>query len=163
MITANTKITAKEVLKEVGILDTSVFGTMRVRIGGIAGINDPDRVINIAPTAKTLEVIVGNDLYELELAKGTKENNADVATVTSEAKAVIEDKGRDSSKKAEHLQKVRDLSRKIRESKQASKKYQPNKDEERIFTEAAEKADLDLANLESQTKLGLKPIKVKSK
>ena len=94
MITANTKVTALEVLTELGIKNTDdIFGKMRVRIGGIAGINSGDRVINLPPEVKAVEVIVGDQLYELELAKGTKEDNADVATVSEGAKEIIEAKG----------------------------------------------------------------------
>lgn len=163
MITANTKVTAKEVLQEVGINDMSVFGTMRVRIGGIPGINEPDRVINISPEAKTIEVIVGNELYELELAKGTKDDNADIATVSEEAQKAIEAKGAEASEKAEHLQQVKKLADKLRQAQNDGFAYKPTPEEKLILDEATEKAEADRANLEANK--GPKPdaIKVKSK
>lgn len=161
MITANTKITALEVLEELGIENPAdVFGAMRVRIGGIPGINDANKVINIPAETKTLEVIVGNKLFDLELAKGNKENNADVPTITESAKEVKEAEGVEATEKAEHLQKVKQLAKKIKDTQG---QFVASKQEEPFLEEAVEMFDAqELANQESIT-TNLEKIKVKSK
>lgn len=116
MITPNSKLTALEVLTECGVKDAeAVFGTMRVRIGGISGINTPDHLINIPASAEVLEVIVGSDVYDLTLAKGNKSDNAEIRTISEDAKAVIEERGVELTEKAEKLQEVKKIARLMRD------------------------------------------------
>jgi hypothetical protein len=162
MITANTKITALEILNEVGIKKAEdVFGKMRVRIGGISGINKADHLIVIPANTTNLEVIVGNELYDLELVKGRN----DIADVSEGAQAATEAKGLLATAQAEKLQQVKVLSAKIRESQDKGEEYQPTKAEEKILEEAIVKADADRENIENAkaNRQDRKAIKVKSK
>lgn len=161
MITANTKVTAVEILKELGIKNAeNVFGKMRVRIGGIAGINAADKVINLPPETKTVEVIVGNELYELELAKGRE----DITDVTEGARAALDAEGVEATKQSEKLQAVKELARKIREAQDAGEEYEPTKAEEKILDQAVERVDAEReAKAAATTGANRKPIKVKSK
>lgn len=163
MITANTKLTALEVLQECGVENAeSIFGTARVRIGGIAGINTPDHLINITPETTNLEVIVAGEVFDLELAKGNKENNADVRVITDAAKVAIENKGKVATAKSEELQKVKQLAKNIRENDFT---YEPTKEEEKHFEKATEMAqnEVDVEDRLAEADEARVRTKVKSK
>jgi hypothetical protein len=71
---ANAKYTAKEILAEAGVENLDeVFGKLRVRIAGLRGIVSPDHVIKIPTGTKSLEVIVGNDAFDVTLDGDEKE------------------------------------------------------------------------------------------
>jgi hypothetical protein len=136
MITPNSKVTALEILQECGVENAaSVFGTMRVRIGGISGINSADHLINVPESAESVEVIVGSKVFDLKLNKGNKENNAEIRTISEDAQIVLEQKGIEATQKAERLQKVKQLARMLRENEGD---YKPSKDEEEFYAEAIE-------------------------
>lgn len=164
MITPNTKITAQEILEECGVENAAeVFGAMRVRIGGIAGINKADHLINITSQTTSLEVIVGGDVYDLELAEGNKDDNAEIRTVTDAAKVAIEAKGRVATEKSEELQKVKQLAKNIKENDFSY--VAANEEEEKHFERATEIAENEVA-VEARLveEAEVKPrIKVKSK
>ena len=87
---SNTKYTALEILTAAKIVDAgTVFGKMRVRIAGIAGIVTPDHLIKIGPAIKVIDIIVGIKKYEVPV-EGVEEN----FVVTEAAKKVIEAKGK---------------------------------------------------------------------
>lgn len=144
MITANTKLTALEVLQECGVANAeSVFGSMRVRIGGISGINNAEHLINITPETKTLEVIVGTEIFDLELSKGNKDDNADIRTFSPAAKVVLEKKGAEVTKKSEELQKIKQIAKNIVEND--FEYVAANKEEEKLFERATEIAENQVA------------------
>lgn len=59
------KLTALEILTGAGVDDPeSKLGAMRVRIGGIRGIETPDYQINIQPGTETLDVLVGDEAFK---------------------------------------------------------------------------------------------------
>lgn len=136
MITPNSKVTALEILQECGVENAeAIFGTARVRIGGISGINTATHLINIPASAKTLEVIVVNKIYDLELAEGTPEDNAEVRTISTEAKKAVEEKGKKATKEAEKLQEVKQIVTILR----AGGEFVPkNKKEEKLLEQATE-------------------------
>lgn len=161
MITANSKVTAVEILTELGVKNADkVFGKMRVRIGGIAGINKATRVINIPASVKKIEVIVGSDLYELELAAGRKE----IADISEGARATLDAEGKEASQAAVELQKAKDLARKIRDMQDSEQEYTPTKAEEPYVEKAIEIVEAG-REAEEAAKKASKPqaIKVKSK
>jgi hypothetical protein len=101
MLTPNTKCTALDILTEAGIKDAeSLFGTTRIRIGGIAGIVKPDHLIRIPTETKTLEVIVGNSVHDVKI----RQTRIDIPDVTEAAQLVIEEKGRQATAQAKKLQ-----------------------------------------------------------
>lgn len=144
MITSNSKLTALEVLTECGVQDAvSKFSAMRVRIGGISGINRPDYLVNIPAETKTLEVIVGGEIYDLELSKGNKQNNAEIRTISDEAKIVLELEGIEDTKTAEKIQEVKQVAKLLREGGE----FKPtNKKEEELLTKAQ---DLNISHNEA--------------
>lgn len=149
MITPNTKVTALEVLAECGIKDAEkLLGKVRVRIGGIR-VRSAEDVVKFQPETKKVEVIVGSELYELELAKGNKEDNAEVFTVSEGAREALDAEGKEASEQAEHLTAVKDLARKIRLAQDADQEYKPTKEEEKYLDEAIERADADREALEA--------------
>lgn len=161
MITPNTKVTAQEVLKECGITD-DVFGKMRVRIGGIMGINSPTHLINIPAETTELEVIVGNKVFDLELSPGNDTDNMHIRVISDEAKKVLEAEGKADSKKAEELQAVKALARKIQENDGT---YTPTKSEEKHLERATEivEAEQALAEADEAKKDDTKRTKIVSK
>jgi len=85
----NCKYTALEILKEAGIKEPEkVFGKMRVVIGGIHGINTPDRVIKISKGTKEISVLVGKDIKKIKIEGDDKEG-----AISEEAHKVKEAKG----------------------------------------------------------------------
>lgn len=59
---ANTKYTALEILKAVGIKKPEdKFGKMRVRIAGISGIVKADHLIKIQAGTKEIDILVGEE------------------------------------------------------------------------------------------------------
>lgn len=162
MITANSKITALEILNELGIKNAeSIFGTMRVRIGGISGINTAEHLINIPAEATELEVIVGAKVYDLELNKGNKENNAEIRTISDEAKTVLENEGKKATEAAEKLQAVKAVAKNIKEN---GDNYTPSKEEKAHFDEAMQMVENENIAKEAQVESPeADRIKVKSK
>lgn len=135
MITANTRVTALDILKECGLENAeSLFGETRIRIGGIAGISDPNRLIKIQPGTEVIEVIVGTDIYDLELAKGNKEDNENIFTISEHAQEVTEEEGRQATEQAEQLQAVKELARKL----MADDNYEPTLEEQDYLDQANE-------------------------
>lgn len=167
MITANTKVTALDILNELGIENAEAkFGAVRVRIGGVPGINTPDRLITIQPDVKKLDVVVGNEWYELELHAGTPENNKTIFTITESAKAAIKTRGEKANEKAEKIQAVKQLVNKIKKASDKGIEYTPTKAEEKFLDKANEKIELDeiaQAAANDATRVARKPTKVQSK
>ena len=58
-IKANQTYVARELVEAAG-LDPDVFGEMRVVIGGIRGIVDPDHAIKVASGTTSLDITVGD-------------------------------------------------------------------------------------------------------
>lgn len=142
MITPNTKVTALDVLKECGVkTPADKFGKVRVRIGGIAGINRPDYLITIQPETTSLEVIVGSEIYDLELSKGNDESNKDVFEVTADAKGALEVRGAEATKKANKNTQVKELARKIIAHEDSNEEYEPTKAEEKLLNNALDRVD----------------------
>lgn len=89
-IKANVKYTAVELLAIAGIKNPeSKFGKAKIRIGGLSGINTPNHIIRVGAEAKEVEVICGDDKVMLTVAEVLPEAN-----VTKNAKAALEEKGR---------------------------------------------------------------------
>ena len=85
---ANGKYTALEILQEAGIENPQdKIGKVRVRIGGISGIVNPDDLITIQPNADKIDIIVGNETKELNF-----ESSADEREVSEKAKLALEAK-----------------------------------------------------------------------
>lgn len=142
MITPNTKVTALDILRECGVENPEAkFGKVRVRIGGLAGINSPDYLIKLSPEVKNVEVIVGEKIYDLELSKGNKESNKDVFEVTDDAKRVLEEKGKAQSEAAEHRSAVKDLARRVIASEDAEVEFKPTGAEKDLMPEALDMVD----------------------
>ncbi len=93
---ANGKYTALEILQEAGIENPQdVFGKMRVRIAGIAGIVKPNHLITIQSGVEKIDVIVGAEKVGLELEQSEEK------TISSEAKMAIEKKAEKIKKETE--------------------------------------------------------------
>lgn len=167
MITPNTKVTALEILKEIGIKNAEdKFGKIRVRIGGLSGINTPDHLVKIQPNTRAIEVIVGTDVYELNLADGNAQDNKNIATVTENAKSVLEKKGVEATKKAEELQTVKDIAKRMLEAEESGAEFTPTKEESKHLEKATERAEAIKAArkaAKAEAKLPRNVIKVQSK
>ena len=63
--------TAQEVLEILVATDKTakmpVFGELRVRIAGVRGIVTPEHRIHIQKGVKSIEVVIGNEVYNLEV------------------------------------------------------------------------------------------------
>ena len=97
---ANQRLTALEVLKEAGsefqigeetMSVNDVIGKVRVRIGGIP-VNSPDQLVFVQPSTDSLDVIVGNERFEIDTTE-----NEEVRTVSDDAKEVLESRKQESS------------------------------------------------------------------
>lgn len=165
MITANTKLTALEILTECGVENPAdKFGKVRVRIGGIAGINKPDYLINVPPEAKTIEVIVGADIFDLELAKGNKDNSADVPVISEAAREVLDTEGKEEAAKFDHRRAVKKLARRMQEAEDTKQDFTPTKQEEALVEEATEvvEAKKEARELQKERRQNREIKKVKS-
>ncbi len=119
----NTKYTALEILTVAKIADAgAVFGKIRVRIAGIAGIVKPDHLIKIQPGTKEIEIIVGVDSYKLAFEEGEAEQ-----AVSEGAKVALEVKGKESTKKAEAHAKAK-VEVKAKAEAEAEAKKEPAKE-----------------------------------
>lgn len=162
MITANSKVTALDILNELGVANAeNVFGSARVRIGGIAGINTPGHLINIPAECTKVDVIVGDQYFELELAKGNKDDNAEVRTFSENARAALEAEGKVATEGAHKRQAAKELARKLMENEG----YTPDKNEEKHLVEAQEivEAHADAEAKAKEAKKQREVTKVKSK
>jgi hypothetical protein len=163
MITPNSKLTALEVLQECGVENAeALFGTTRVRIGGISGINTPDHLINIPASAEMVEVIVGNEIYELTLSKGNKDNNKDIRTISPSAQVRLEEKGREATVKGEQLQAVKQVAKLLRDGGV----YTPeSEEEEKVLAkaEALNESHVEAVALAEEAKANRPRKEVKSK
>ena len=71
---SNTKYTALEILTAAKIAGApDLFGKVRIRIAGIAGIVTPGHLIKIGPSVKVIDIIVGTDKFEVKV-EGVEEN-----------------------------------------------------------------------------------------
>ena len=112
MIYKNTSHTAQEVIDALGVnpfvlgeqkfARDEVIGKVRVRIGGIAGITDPEKVVKIGDDNK-VEVIVGNKAYDLKVSTAPKGLNG----ISEEARGVLDQDGKELTKKFEALQEAK--------------------------------------------------------
>lgn len=84
---ANTRITAAEIVSSVLTPDSKfkkledIFGKVRVRIAGIAGIVSAEHIVNIPAGVEKIEVIVGDETYELT-TEGDNEEKAQTTRAT---------------------------------------------------------------------------------
>lgn len=63
---ANAKYTARELLTEAGVQDLdSVFGNVRVRVGGVRGIVSGDHVVSVPAGTESLQIVVGEETHEV--------------------------------------------------------------------------------------------------
>ena len=100
---SNAKYTALEILTAAEIVDAPVlFGKVRVRIAGIAGIVKPDHLIKIGPSVKVIDIIVGTEKYEVKI-EGVEEE----FVVTEEAEKALAAKGIEVTKKNEDRAKAK--------------------------------------------------------
>jgi hypothetical protein len=84
----NTKYTALEILKEVGIKKAEEkFGKMRIRIAGIAGIVKPEHLIKIQSETKSIEIVVGDEVLDLKFVGKSKHS-----VISDSAKEVLNNK-----------------------------------------------------------------------
>lgn len=84
----NTKYTALEILKEAGIKKPEEqFGKVRIRIAGIAGIVKPDHLIKIQPETKSIEIVVGEEVFNLKFVGKSKHS-----VISDSAKKVLDTK-----------------------------------------------------------------------
>jgi hypothetical protein len=114
------KFTALEVLQKVGTTfkvgeaqfeAKDVFGKMRVRIGGIAGIVDADKLLNLQPGE--IDIIVGSETYKVEIE--AREEISEEVKAVQQARAI----------------KIEEQNKKLAEFKATPK--QPEPEEEEIF------------------------------
>ena len=93
---ANSKYTALELLTEAGVeTPQDKFGKVRIVIGGLSGIVNPDHLIRVQPGTKKLSIIVGVDPFEVELEDA--EEGAD-SLISEGARAVLDAKGAEINK-----------------------------------------------------------------
>ena len=120
----NTKYTALEILTAAKIVDAeAVFGKMRVRIAGIAGIVKPDHLIKIQSGTKEIDIIVGVESYKVAFEGDEKEQ-----AVSDAAKVSLEAKGKESTKKAEaHLKAKAEAKAKAQEEAKKEPEKEPAK------------------------------------
>jgi hypothetical protein len=70
---ANARYTALEILEQAKVENAiEKFGKLRIRIAGIRGIVKPDHVITLQPNTQTIDILVGNDSYTLDIKKSEK-------------------------------------------------------------------------------------------
>jgi hypothetical protein len=166
MITANSRVTALDILEELGVANAAdKIKNVRVRIGGVAGINKPEHLIAIQPEVTHLDVLVGTDFYELELAEGNAENNADVKTFSARAMTALKAKGDKSTEQAKQIQKIKAVARKIAEAEEKGEEFVAKGDDIEVIDEAREKVALDKKAREevAKKKPNREVTKVKSK
>lgn len=86
---ANAKYTAREILTAAGVENPeSKFGKMRVVIAGLRGIVNPDYQVSIPAGSKSLDVVVGNENFTVELEEGDEDRLiSEGAKKAGEAKA----------------------------------------------------------------------------
>lgn len=63
------RYTATEIVTELKLDPKEVIGKMRLRVAGVS-MNAPEHQILIQPGTTKVEVIVGNEAYELEVTEG---------------------------------------------------------------------------------------------
>lgn len=99
---ANGKYTVLEILTEAGVENPEEkVGKVRVRVGGIP-VNDPNKVINFQPGTKSVDLIVGDESFNVKLAKESKER------VFSEgAREALDAEGQEVNKQVEAIQKAK--------------------------------------------------------
>lgn len=110
---ANAKYTALEILTAAKIADAAgLFGKVRIRIAGIAGIVAPDHLIKIGADIKVIDIIVGTDKHAVEIEGVEKD-----FVVTEDAKIALAIKG----EKATEAVKTREEKVAIVEAEKAKK------------------------------------------
>lgn len=97
-------VAEKFVLNEKEYSAEEVFGKFAVIIGGISGIVKPGHLISIPSEAKTLQVVVGVESFELTL-----ENNDGEREHSESAQLVKEEMGRALPTKEEVREKAAEL------------------------------------------------------
>lgn len=101
---SNTKYTALEVLTEAGYKEAeSIFGKVRVIIGGISGIVRPDYVLNFPVGTTQIDIVVGNTIKKVEISEGEDEPE-----MSELAKRIKEIEGEQVTQQAEKLNKVKE-------------------------------------------------------
>lgn len=86
---ANTKYTALEILTAAKVENAAeLFGKMRIRIAGIAGIVDLNHLIKIGAGVENIDIILGTDKLQVKI-EGAEEE----FVVTEEAKNALKAKG----------------------------------------------------------------------
>ena len=87
---SNAKYTALEILTAANIVGApDLFGKVRVRIAGIAGIVTPGHLIKIGPSVKVIDIILGTEKHEVKI-EGIEEN----FVASEEAKKVLKARGK---------------------------------------------------------------------
>lgn len=92
---ANARYTAQEIIEMSGLeVPANLFGGYRLRIGGIS-VNNPNHLINIPAGTNTLEVIVGNESFDLDIEESAEDRETSelaMEVLNTERKQEIEAK-----------------------------------------------------------------------
>jgi hypothetical protein len=107
----NSKHTALEILLmidtsfelgDVAVPAEDVFGKYRVQIGGISGISNPNHLIRVQASAKSLDVVVGNTRHEVKLGQAVKQTK-----ISDNARVALDERAEEIKARNEKLAELK--------------------------------------------------------
>jgi len=102
----NTKYTVLEIVVAAGFEEPIEFGKFAVKISGISGYVDPNKVILISKGTEKLTVVFKGETKEVELADApVEEGKPENVQISDAAKASIKKAGEEATKRAAEIAK----------------------------------------------------------